>query len=83
MSVTLKEVIESAGYDLSSTGDAIWLLARQAEFYRLCEQAEDLVNLYDEHNRFDDEHRLECDDCQRDYDDLCDECADEARLDNE
>lgn len=34
------------------------------------------------HNRFDEAHRAVCDDCQRAYEDFCQEQADEARLDS-
>lgn len=37
--ITLKEVIEEAGYDLSLPEDARWLLSRQQEFKELIEQA--------------------------------------------
>lgn len=43
MSVSLQEVIEAAGYDLSTEEDAIWLLSKQNEFNELVEQAEELV----------------------------------------
>lgn len=33
------------------------------------------------HDRFDEEHRLICEDCTADYFDFCQEQADEARLD--
>lgn len=44
MSVSLREVIEHGGYDLSLKEDVIWLLSKQQEFEELIEQAEELVN---------------------------------------
>ena len=43
MSVSLLEVIEAGGYDLSTVEDANWLLSRQNEFEELIEQAENLI----------------------------------------
>lgn len=43
MSVSLLEVIEHGGYDLSTVEDARWLLSKQSEFEDLIEQAEDLI----------------------------------------
>lgn len=53
MSVSLREVIEAGGYDLSTLEDANWLLAKQNEFEELIEKAEKIVEkeeqrLYDE-----------------------------------
>ena len=42
MSVSLLEVIESAGYDLSTTEDANWLLSKQGEFEELINKAEEV-----------------------------------------
>lgn len=42
MSVSLREVIEHAGYDLNTVEDAEWLLSKQSEFEELIEQAEDI-----------------------------------------
>ena len=81
MSVSLKEVIQSAGFDLEKVEDAEWLLTREEEFCELIEQAQDLVDYHEEHSRFDEKHRKECEECQRAYDDLYQDCADEARLD--
>lgn len=39
MSVSLSEVIEAGGYDLSTIEDCTWLLSRQNEFEELIEQA--------------------------------------------
>ncbi len=43
MSVSLLEVIEAAGYDLTTKEDAIWLLSKQREFEELIERAEELT----------------------------------------
>lgn len=43
MSVSLLEVIEAGGYDLSTVEDAQWLVSRQNEFEELIEQAENLI----------------------------------------
>ena len=43
MSVSLLEVIEAGGYDLSTVEDANWLLSKQNEFEGLIEQAENLI----------------------------------------
>lgn len=43
MSVSLLEVIEAGGYDLTTLEDTQWLLSKQAEFTELIEQAEELV----------------------------------------
>ena len=48
MSVSLLEVIEAGGYDLSTKEDAIWLLSKQTEFEELVEQAEELIENSDE-----------------------------------
>jgi hypothetical protein len=40
MSVSLLEVIEAGGYDLSTKADATWLLSKQQEFDELIEVAE-------------------------------------------
>lgn len=44
MSVSLLEVIEAAGYDISNPEDANWLLGKQSEFEELIEQAEEIVD---------------------------------------
>lgn len=41
MSVSLLEVLEAGGYDLSQPDDCIWLLSKQSEFEELVEQAEE------------------------------------------
>lgn len=43
MSLSLLEVIEAGGYDLTTAEDANWLLSKQSEFEQLIEQAEELV----------------------------------------
>lgn len=43
MSVSLREVIEAGGYDLSTVEDANWLLSKRSEFEELVEAAETLV----------------------------------------
>ena len=43
MSVSLLEVLEFGGYDLSTVKDATWLLGTQQEFNDLIEQAEATV----------------------------------------
>ena len=43
MSVTLHEVIEAGGYDLSTVEDANWLLSTQVEYEQLIEKAQELV----------------------------------------
>ena len=47
MSVSLLEVIEAGGYDITTVEDATWLLATQNEYENLIEQAE---NVIEEHN---------------------------------
>jgi hypothetical protein len=48
MSTTIREVIESADYDLSTKTDASWLLAQQGTFAELVEQAEETIDREDE-----------------------------------
>ena len=43
MSVSLLEVIEHGGYDLSTKEDAIWLLSKRSEFEELIEKAEEVL----------------------------------------
>ena len=43
MSVSLLEVIEHAGYDITKPEDATWLLSKQSEFEELIEQAETVI----------------------------------------
>ena len=86
MSVSLAEVIQSGGYDLSKPDDCRWLLSRKFEFEELVEFAENVIEEAEDaeqkkHNRFDEEHRKVCNECYRDYDDFCQEQVAEARLD--
>ena len=49
MSVTLNEVLESAGYEVNTTyDDANWLLSKRNEFEQLIEEAERVVDEKDE-----------------------------------
>ena len=41
--VTLLEVIESAGYDITTPDDANWLLSKRTEFEQLIEEAEKVM----------------------------------------
>ena len=43
MSVSLREVIEAGGYDLTTLEDARWLVSTQDEYEELIEQAEELI----------------------------------------
>ena len=49
MSVSILEVIEAGGYDLTTLEDAEWLLCQVNEFEELVEKAQDLVD--DEQDR--------------------------------
>ena len=44
MSVSLLEVIEAGGYDLSTIEDANWLLSKQNEIEELFEEAQKLID---------------------------------------
>lgn len=48
MSVSLLEVIEHSGYDITTSEDATWLLSKQSEFTELIEQAEALIESEEE-----------------------------------
>jgi hypothetical protein len=48
MSVSILEVIEAGGYDLTTYEDCKWLLSKQKEFTKLIEKAEQLVDEQDE-----------------------------------
>ena len=49
MSVSLQEVLESAGYDVKNNyEDALWLLGQRNEFDELCEEAEGFVERKEE-----------------------------------
>lgn len=47
MSVSLREVIESGGYDLTTRDDCNWLLSKRQEFEDLLEAAEDQIDQID------------------------------------
>jgi len=50
MSVSLQEVLENAGFDIKNNiDDAKWLLSKRNVFEALCEEAEELNDLYDEY----------------------------------
>lgn len=44
MSVSLLEVIEAGGYNLSTLEDAIWLKSKEKEFDELLDAAEAMIN---------------------------------------
>lgn len=48
MSISLREVIEHGGYDLSTKEDAEWLLSKEAEFEELIEEAERVIEKAEE-----------------------------------
>lgn len=48
MAVSLLEVIQAGGYDLSTEDDARWLLAQVNQFEELVTQAEDLIEKIEE-----------------------------------
>lgn len=48
MSMSLEQVIEAGGYDLSTKQDANWLLSKRNEFNELIEQAEEVMEAQDE-----------------------------------
>lgn len=50
MSVSLLEVIEAGGYDLTTYEDAIWLLSKKSEIEELLEEAEELVERIENDN---------------------------------
>ena len=43
MSVSLLEVIEHAGYDITTKEDATWLVTKQTEFEELIEKAQETI----------------------------------------
>lgn len=43
MSISLREVIEAGGYDLTTLDDARWLVSKQTEFEELIEEAEETI----------------------------------------
>lgn len=50
MSVSLREVIEAAGYDLTTVEDTKWLLSKVSEFEELITEAEDAIEAYEANN---------------------------------
>lgn len=61
MSVSLLEVIEAGGYDLTTKEDAEWLLSKQNEFEELVEQCQDLI---------DEEYAKETDRLEKEYQEM-------------
>lgn len=59
MSVTIREVIEAGGYDLTTVDDANWLLAQQEQFAELVEEAEDFMEEIDRLNEVASEEEAE------------------------
>lgn len=57
MSVSVREVIESAGYKLDTIEDARWLLAQEDLFDEMIDAAQELVDEYEE--RLDEEAERE------------------------
>jgi hypothetical protein len=47
MSVSLREVIEAGGYDLTTIDDARWLLAQRHLFEEMIADAEEVVEEYE------------------------------------
>lgn len=53
MSVSLREVLEEAGFDVENNyDDALWLLAQQSDFDELIESAKDLEDDYADYEYF-------------------------------
>lgn len=48
MSVSLKEILEDAGYDFTTRSDAATLISWQTEFYDLVEEAEETLENFEE-----------------------------------
>ncbi len=48
MSVTIIEVIEAGGYDLSTIEDAKWLISQEINFEYLLQKAKKMVNAEEE-----------------------------------
>ena len=57
MSVSLREVIEAGGYDLTIKDDIFWLLSKQDEFNDLIEEAEDRLEQIEEEEEENDTSR--------------------------
>ena len=51
MGVSLQEVIEAGGYDLTTYEDAVWLLGKQGEFEDLIERVEEIVEEFEAKER--------------------------------
>lgn len=52
MSVSIREVIEHGGYDLTTLEDARWLVSKQSEFDDLVEEAEQLIEDREAENEY-------------------------------
>ena len=48
MGVSILEVIEAGGYDLTTEEDARWLLSKSEEFEQLLDDAQELVDAVEE-----------------------------------
>ena len=48
MSVSIKEVLSEAGYDINNVKDAQWVLSQMDEFGELCDEAEHTIDKYEE-----------------------------------
>ena len=48
MGVSIREVIEAGGYDLTEVEDARWLLSKQSEFEHLIEEAKTVIEQYED-----------------------------------
>lgn len=48
MGVSIREVIEAGGYDLTEVEDARWLLSKKSEFEHLIEEAETVIEQYED-----------------------------------
>ena len=44
MTMSLSQVLVEAGYDVTTKEDAIWLKSKEAEFERLIEQVEEVID---------------------------------------
>lgn len=48
MSVSIAEVLESAGYNVEEIDDAIWLMGQRSQWEELVEQADETIMLAEE-----------------------------------
>lgn len=48
MGVSLLEVINAAGYDLTTLDDARWFLSKVTEFEEIVQEVEDLIEAHEE-----------------------------------